>query len=81
MNKSLFDLNDVLFETIEKVTDHKLKGKALKEELERARTVIAGSEVLVKTGMLAAALYRLADNSKSEAEPIRKLLGYGGGAS
>jgi hypothetical protein len=81
MNNSLFDLQDVLFEVIKGATNHKLKGQALRDELDRGRLVIASAEAAVKIAMAGAALYRMADNSKSDIKPIRKLLGQGGDVS
>jgi hypothetical protein len=81
MNDGIFYINDVIAKTIEAVTDRKLKGKALKEEIERARTVISGAEASVKFGMLVAALYRISDNSRGDVKLIRKLLGQNEGGN
>jgi hypothetical protein len=74
MKNKLTDLHDQLFETLERLTDGKLEGKAFDKELARARVVAEVSEQIIKNGMLIVAMSRLTNNSTSDMKSARLLL-------
>jgi len=52
MRNKLMDLNNHLFEQLERLNDEDLKGKDLAEEISRARALTAVSSEIIKTGEL-----------------------------
>jgi hypothetical protein len=49
----LFDLNDHLFEELERLNDEELKGEALQEERERAKAIANIAQRIINNGELA----------------------------
>ena len=49
----LVDLNNHLFEELERLNDEALKGEALQEELERAKTMSHIGQTIINNGELA----------------------------
>jgi hypothetical protein len=49
----MIDLNNHLFEQLERLNDDDLKGDALKEEIERARAVASIATQIIANGSLA----------------------------
>lgn len=53
MKNKLTDLNNHLFEQLERLNDEELAGEKLKDEINRARTLAAVSAQIIKNGRLA----------------------------
>ena len=53
MKNKLEDLNNHLFEELERLNDESLKGEALQEERERAKTMATIAQTIITTGALA----------------------------
>lgn len=49
----LVDLNNHLFEELERLNDEELKGEALQEERERAKTMATVAQTIINNGELA----------------------------
>ena len=49
----LVDLNNHLFEELERLNDEELKGEALQEERERAKTMATIAQTIINNGELA----------------------------
>lgn len=47
MKNGLDDLNNILFETLEILSDRDMKGDDLKNEIERARSIVSVSNVVI----------------------------------
>jgi hypothetical protein len=60
---SLYDLNDHLFERIEWLTDHDVKGKDLEEEIKRSEMVVKVSMQIQNNAMLLLKAKELAVNA------------------
>lgn len=53
MKNKLEDLNNHLFEELERLNDESLKGEALQEERERAETMATIAQTIINNGELA----------------------------
>ena len=53
MKNNLSSLNDYLFEELERLNDESLKGEALQEERERAKTMATIAQTIINNGELA----------------------------
>ena len=53
MKNKLVDLNNHLFEQLERLNDENLKGKKLQEERERAKAVAQVAQTIINNGELA----------------------------
>jgi len=53
MKNKLVDLNNHLFEELERLNDEDLKGDALQEERERAKTMATIAQTIINNGELA----------------------------
>lgn len=53
MKNKLVDLNNHLFAELERLSDEDLKGEALQEERERAKSIANIAQVLINNGELA----------------------------
>ena len=53
MKNTLTDLNNYLFETLERLTDDSLSEEELKKEIVRSEAVAAVAETVIKNGELA----------------------------
>ena len=53
MKKGLFELNNHMFDQLERLNDESLKGEELKEELERTKAMSEIAKRVIDTGRLA----------------------------
>lgn len=53
VKNKLADLNDHLFEELERLNDEELKGEALQEERERAKSMASIAQTIINNGELA----------------------------
>jgi hypothetical protein len=58
---TLLDLNNHLFEALERINDEELSGEALDAEIRRARAVSGVASQIIKSGNLALSAMRLKD--------------------
>lgn len=61
MKNTLGDLNNYLFEALERITDDTLSDEALEKELKRADAITGVAEVIVHNGELALKAVKHAD--------------------
>jgi hypothetical protein len=59
MKNGLIDLNNMLFERMEVLSDENLKGKKLKEEIEKAKAMSDLAKDVISTGALILAAQKL----------------------
>lgn len=52
MKNKLIDLNDHLFETLERLNDENLKGEALEAEMDRAKAIAGVAQTIINNGDL-----------------------------
>ena len=52
MKNTINDLNNILFEQIERINDDELKGETLKEQLKKAEAINRLANTLVQNGVL-----------------------------
>ena len=80
MKKKLVDLNNHLFEELERLNDEDLKGDALQEERERAKTMATIAQTIINNGELALKAVKHYDEyGKKEEIPEILQLGEGNG--
>ena len=48
MRNSLADLNDIMFEQIERINDDSLTGDALEEQLRKSRVIVDAGRIIVQ---------------------------------
>lgn len=78
MKNKLVDLNNHLFEELERLNDEELKGDALQEERERAKTMASIAQTIINNGELALkAIKHFDDYGKKEELPDILQLGDG----
>lgn len=53
MKNTVSDLNNILFEQLERLNDDELKGDALEEQLKRTEQIVKVSETIISNGELA----------------------------
>jgi hypothetical protein len=75
MKNKLIDLNDHLFEMIERLNDDKLKGEALTREISRASAMTGVASQIIAVGSLALNAWKAMDNSMSN-EKLPTMLGW-----
>lgn len=68
MSKNLADLNNMLFEQLEKISNPNLKGKALKEEIERSQAISKLASQIISNGSLVLKVKSMSDTSKNVIE-------------
>ena len=75
MKNKLVDLNNHLFEELERLNDEDLKGDALQEERERAKTMATIAQTIINNGELALKTVKHYDEygKKEEIPEILKL--------
>ncbi len=80
MKNKLVDLNNHLFEELERLNDEDLKGDALQEERERAKTMATIAQTIINNGELALKAVKHYDEyGKKEEIPEILQLGEGNG--
>ena len=80
MKNKLVDLNNHLFEELERLNDEELKGDALQEERERAKTMATIAQTIINNGELALKAVKHYDEyGKKEEIPKILQLGEGNG--
>ncbi len=62
MKNTLGDLNNHLFEQLERLNDEDLKGKKLEEEITRSRAINEVAKQIISNGSLVLSAKRLMDN-------------------
>lgn len=62
MRNSLTDLNNHLFEQLERLNDEELKGEALKEEITRSKTIENVAKQIINNGRLVLDSQRFIDD-------------------
>ncbi len=73
MKNKLIDLNDHLFAQLERLSDEDTKGEALKEEIERAKSVTGISKVIVDNAKLALDAEKF--KTEYQAKELPKMIG------
>ncbi len=63
MKNKMVDLNNHLFEQLERLNDDELKGDGLKEEIERARAMASIATQIIANGALALKARAIQDNA------------------
>ena len=72
MRNTLGDLNNYLFETLERITDDSLSNEQLERELSRSQAVTSVAEAIIKNGELAFKAIKHADEWD---KPVVHMLG------
>lgn len=78
MKNKLVDLNDHLFEELERLNDENLKGEALQEERERAKSMASIAQTIINNGELALKAQKHFDEY-GKADHIPSILSIGDG--
>jgi len=73
MKNKLVDLNDHLFEQLERLNDEDLKGEALEEEISRSRAVAVIASKIIENGNLVLSAVKFED-SRNIDKSIPKML-------
>lgn len=74
MRNSLGDLNNHLFEQLERLGDEELTGEKLKEEINRARAVMGIATKIIDTGALVLEAQKFADDKMDADAKLPKML-------
>lgn len=74
MKNTLGNLNNHLFEQLERLNDEDLKGEALQEEITRAKAVALISQNIINNGALVLKAKKSADESFDSEMKIPKML-------
>lgn len=74
MQNTLKDLNDHLFEQLERLNDEDLKGEALQEEITRAKAVTDVSSKIIANGSLVLKALKLQDDHENADVKLPKML-------
>ena len=72
MKNTLGDLNNYLFEALERITDDELSHEELERELNRSQAITAVAEAIIKNGELAFKAIKHADEWD---KPVMPMLG------
>lgn len=78
MRNTLGDLNNYLFETIERLNDDELTGQALTEELQKAKAITNVAAQIINNGNLALKAEVFKDNRGNLDDNLPHMLGAGG---
>ena len=73
MKNKLADLNNHLFEQLERLNDDECKGEKLKQETERARAMVVVSDQIVKNAAVQLTALRMAVSAGLKIDPISHL--------
>lgn len=74
MKNKLTDLNNHLFEQLERLNDEDLKDDKLKEEIERAKAVTHVASKIIENGSLVLEARKLMDNKINENLKLPEML-------
>lgn len=74
MRNTLGDLNNHLFAQLERLNDEDLKGEALQEEMQRAKTITAVSAQIINNGALVLQAQKLQDGKMNAEAALPKML-------
>ena len=74
MRNTLGDLNNHLFAQLERLNDEDLKGEALQEEMQRAKTITAVSAQIINNGALVLQAQKLQDTKMNAEAVLPKML-------
>lgn len=71
---NLNDLNNVLFNIVNRLDNEKLKGEDLKEELEKARTITQVADKIIQNGHLVLQAAKFKDDKWNADATLPKML-------
>lgn len=77
MRNTLSDLNNYLFEALERITDDELTPDELERELNRSEKIVSVAEAVIKNGELALKAIKHADEYGLERKTLPSLLSGG----
>jgi Mg2+ and Co2+ transporter CorA len=75
LKDKVIHMNDLLFETLDRLMEMSLDNEAIEKEHARARLLADVSDKVIKGGMLAVALEKLVGNSPAVPKQAMRLLG------
>ena len=75
MKTKLIDLNDILFEQLERLSNDDLTGEALEEEINRARAVVGVTSKVIENASLILDAHKVAYAAGNDILPPPLLLG------
>ena len=74
MKNTLIDLNNHLFAQLERLSDEELKGEALSEEIDRAKSIAVIAKTIIDTGSLVLDAKKFRDNRIDIENNLPKML-------
>lgn len=74
MRNTLGDLNNHLFEQLERLNDESLKGEELKEEITRAKTITSVAAQIIANGSLVLEAKKMIDDRGNVEVALPKML-------
>ncbi len=74
MKNKLIDLNDHLFAQLERLNDESLKGEVLKDEMQRAKSMVSVASVIVDNASLALDVEKFKNDLINKDAPMPKML-------
>ena len=74
MKNTLIDLNNHLFAQLERLSDEELKGEALSEEIDRAKSIAVIAKTIIDNGSLALDAKKFRDNRMDIDNNLPKML-------
>lgn len=77
MKNTLGDLNNYLFEALERITDDELSPDGLEKELTRSDKIVTVAEAIIKNGELALKAIKHADEYGLDRKTLPGMLGEG----
>ena len=75
MKTTLGDLNEYLFEQLDRLTDDDLKGKKLETEKERSKAVVEVAKTIISNGNLVLQANKFMDGKLNKETVVPKMLG------
>lgn len=74
MKNTLIDLNNHLFAQLERLSDEELKGEALSEEIDRAKSIAVIAKTIIDNGSLVLDAKKFRDNRMDIDNNLPKML-------